>query len=273
MRGDARVQIKPPHAPLPLGGGVEGTDKGWRSRVPNALTIARLVMSVIVVALLAGYQYPDLDLPEPMSSASPAREPRGVDILLLVVLALFVVAAITDALDGYLARRWKVISVFGRVMDPFADKLLVLGTLIMLAGEGFTMNVPVLSQGSAWQRSDIVSVAGFTPWMVVVILGRELLITSLRGAMESRGVDFSATTSGKLKMILQSAAIPLVMLLLAIVEPFSLRDGALARTWAGWVIEATAWLTTLVTAWSGVPYVLRAMRATRTPNSVETKPH
>jgi CDP-diacylglycerol--glycerol-3-phosphate 3-phosphatidyltransferase len=178
--------------------------------------------------------------------------------LLWTVLAaavIFVVAAVTDALDGFLARRWRVISQFGRVMDPFADKLLVLGAFVLLAGPGFW--VPRSSLGSSY--SGPLQVTGVEPWMAVVILSRELLITSLRGALESSGVDFSATASGKLKMVLQSACVPVILLIVGAGNPFA----ELSRQ----IITALVWTTVLITCWSGLVYVARAIRVKRGPDS------
>ena len=204
----------------------------WKRQVPNALTIARLVMAAALVALLA--------LLPPLEGRTGPQPP------ILAALALFVVAAITDALDGYLARKWQAISVFGRIMDPFADKLLVLGTAIMLATPQFRISID----------GDATMAAGFTGWMAVVILGRELLVTSIRGVFEARGIDFSASTSGKAKMIAQSVAIP-VCLLIAGLWASERPD------WTGWTATLAAWGTTLVTAASAVPYVQRALRAGR----------
>lgn len=183
---------------------------GWRAHTPNALTIARLVMTVAVVACLAG--------------ASTSDTPR-----LVAAAILFTLAALTDALDGYLARKWHAVSRFGRVMDPLADKLLVLGTFAMLAAPG-------------------LETLGVQAWMVVVILARELLVTSLRGVYETLGVDFSATLSGKLKMIAQSVAAPALLLLPALTDPQPIGS-------------ILAWTVTLITAWSALPYLLRAWRA------------
>lgn len=204
----------------------------WKRQAPNALTMARLAMTVVLVALLA---------------LAPSLDGRsGLQPILLSATVLFILAAATDALDGYLARKWNAISVFGRVMDPFADKLLVLGTAIMLATPTFAITTP----------SGLAMAAGFTGWMAVVILGRELLVTSIRGVFEARGIDFSASASGKAKMICQSVAIPgciLVAGLWASDRP----------AWAGWAVNLAAWGTTLLTALSAVPYVQRAARAGR----------
>ena len=91
---------------------------------------------------------------------------------------LFSVAAVTDMLDGAVARSRKEVTVFGRIVDPLVDKLLTIGTLILLLG------VPEAR-------------AVLPPWAVVVMLVRELLITTLRSAAESRGLNFQAVAIGK----------------------------------------------------------------------------
>lgn len=214
-----------------------------RSRIPNALTLSRLAMAAVFFWLLAMHR-PAVD--------AIVRTDSVVERLggawretpeLLVATALFVVAALTDALDGFLARRWKVISRFGRVMDPLADKVLVLGAFVMLAGPGFVRE----DAEGAWL------VTRFEPWMVVVVLTRELLVTSLRGVLEAEGLDFSAGLSGKLKMIAQSVAVPLILLIVALTPTD--RGGA-------WdiALRGIAWATVLITAASGVPYVVRSVR-------------
>lgn len=206
---------------------------GWKRNTPNALTSARVLLSAAVVLILSTA----IDPPTVAHGMTPERG------WLLLAAGVFVIAALTDALDGYLARRWRVVSLFGRVVDPFADKLLVLGCFVCLAGSSF-----VDSRGGM--------ASGVQAWMVVVILGRELLITTLRGVYESRGVDFSATWSGKSKMILQSIVIPVVLVTLAFspAEP-----GSSAK----WVIQSLVWATVGVTVWSGVPYLVRAWRASK----------
>lgn len=192
----------------------------FRRHIPNALTLSRVALAGGVFLLLA-------------LEATPDSVP-----LLISATALFILAAITDALDGYLARKWRVVSAFGRVMDPFADKILILGSFIMLAGPGFAQ------------------VSAVAPWIPVVILGRELLVTSIRGVYESRGVDFSADWTGKLKMILQSICIPLVLVLIA----FGSHE---PRSAAHLTISVAVWATLLVTVLSGVNYVRRAIVASR----------
>lgn len=206
----------------------------WQRRLPNVLTLARVGLALVFFGVLALFD----------AAASPVASGR-VDLLLIGAAGVFIVAAITDALDGALARRWGVVSLFGRVIDPFADKLLVLGGFVMLSGPNFV-------DGSG---RNLTAVA---PWMAVAILARELLITSLRGVYESRGVSFAATTSGKLKMILQCVCVPLVLLLPNV--PAAWGRAAEARDWTDITAEVIVWATVLMSVWSGLPYVVRAVR-------------
>lgn len=169
------------------------------------------------------------------------------DARLLWAAALFIAAALTDALDGFLARRWNAISRFGRVVDPLADKLLVLGAFVCLAGPAFTRTDP----------SGVFQVSGVTPAFASIILARELLVTSLRGLVEGAGGDFSASLAGKAKMILQSIAIPLILILIATTNT---DPGSTGRT----LILACVWLTVGVTALSAWPYITRAATLTGT---------
>ena len=170
-----------------------------RKNIPNLLTMLRLVLAAGFFVILAYYQF-DHDR----------------YTLLLPAIGLFVLAAITDALDGMLARRWAVESKFGRIMDPFCDKVLILGALCFLAGPGFGVYEWVSEDGMAKLSSTQVS--GFYPWMLVVILSRELLVTGIRGELEGSGHKFGANLWGKLKMILQSAAVPFVLLVVYLVD-------------------------------------------------------
>ncbi len=214
-----------------------------RKHIPNLLTSARVLMAIGVTALLAGAHTIVVFPAEILTFERRWQIARDDNGWLLLSAGLFLLAAITDALDGFLARRWKVISRFGRIMDPFADKLLVIGTFVMLCGPAFQRVGP---DGSVFSLSRV------EPWMVVVIIGRELLVTSLRGVLEAQGRDFSATLSGKLKMILQSAVVPAILITLAFATPWQGTTTRLALDWA-------VWLTVIATVLSGVPYVRRAM--------------
>lgn len=208
-----------------------------RRHIPNILTSLRVVLALGVVAALAVRTYTP---PPPHSSLNDAA---ALNPQLALATLLFIIAALTDALDGHLARRWNVISRFGRVMDPLADKLLVLGTFVMLAGPNFVVA----------READPVTLSPVAAWMAVVIITRELLVTSLRGVLEAQGRDFSATLSGKLKMILQSTVAPAIMLTLLLTSP---EQGSPVRLG----LNIAMWLTVLITLASGVPYVVRAAK-------------
>ncbi|MEM8781721.1 MAG: CDP-alcohol phosphatidyltransferase family protein [Planctomycetota bacterium] len=212
-----------------------------RKHIPNTLTLARLVLAAAFFGVLNVYRYGDADGNDP--------------IVLLIAGVLFGLAAVTDALDGYYARKWHVESVFGRIVDPFADKILILGAVIYLASPRF-LDPAAVAAGSIHTM-----VSGVYPWMVVVVLARELLVTSIRGVAERMGVDFSAKKLGKWKMILQSTVVPVVIVIVAI-DPA--RDG---WGWLAWVRDALVYATVLVTVLSGLPYVAGALRVMRTDKS------
>jgi len=214
-------------------------------QIPNLITMARVALTIVFIWLLAS-----------VTTRALHAEPTAVDRLgdlshasttvLVTAAALFILAALTDALDGHLARKWKAESKFGRIMDPFADKFLVLGAFIMLAGPGFT---------SVAEGVGRIQVSGISGWMAVAMVARELLVTSIRGVYEADGVDFSAGASGKLKMILQSVAVPVVLLMVAFANP---APDTNARTF----LVLLAWATTVVTVVSAFPYIGRALQHT-----------
>jgi CDP-diacylglycerol--glycerol-3-phosphate 3-phosphatidyltransferase len=130
--------------------------------VPNVLTVLRiLAVPVIVVALLG-------------------ESPDG-DLLAAIVFAL---AALTDGLDGYIARSRGSVTTFGKLMDPIADKLLIVAALVAL-----------------------VSLDRLAAWVAMVIIAREIAVTGLRGLAVEQGVVISASWLGKLKTVLQVAAV------------------------------------------------------------------
>ncbi len=148
---------------------------------------------------------------------------------------LFVVAASTDWLDGYFARKYNLVTTLGRILDPFADKVIICGTFIFLA---------------AIRRS----LRRASPWMAVVIVGRELLVTALRSFLEQQGADFSATLSGKLKMVLQCIAASVCLFCLAWPELLTPFGPAAGLTLGGFL-----WAAVLITVLSGVAYVRSAV--------------
>ncbi len=172
--------------------------------LPNQLTIARVVLSIGLFVCIA----------------------RG---WFAVAFVSFVVAASTDWLDGYFARRYGMVTILGRILDPFADKLIICGTYIFLA---------------------TIPDSGITAAMAVIVMGRELLVTALRSFIESQGTDFSADLSGKIKMVLQCTAAGAGLFHLAFHPDW-------LRPW----LPIIAWGAVAVTAYSGVIYVRRAVVA------------
>ena len=137
--------------------------------LPNALTVGRIfLVPLLVVVLLTKF--------EGRLILGMRKE--------LVGAAIFGLASLTDVLDGYLARRRKQITTLGQLMDPLADKLLITAALVSLV------------------QMDLAP-----GWMVVVILGREFLVTVLRSIAHARGVVIPASPLGKLKMVTQVIAI------------------------------------------------------------------
>lgn len=214
--------------------------------LPNQLTWMRLALAIVMFALL---------------SVGPSLDQRQV--VYYTAMALFLIAAATDWLDGYLARKYGLITTLGRILDPFADKVIVCGTFVFLAA------IP----GSA-----------VTAWMAVVVLGREILVTALRSFLEQRGADFSATFSGKLKMVLQCVAVTASLFTLGysagvvsaeetrakidsvpggFLDGMRLLELAGAPAWMGWVLCGSVALAVILTVISGLAYVRSAIAQLR----------
>ncbi|GIK15796.1 MAG: CDP-diacylglycerol--glycerol-3-phosphate 3-phosphatidyltransferase [Planctomycetota bacterium] len=195
--------------------------------VPNQLTLARIVLSIAFFFVLSQYTH-----------AAPQT------VWLHAAFVIFVVAAATDFLDGYLARKHNWVTPLGRVLDPFADKMLICGAFILLAGPGFV-------------NQEQVNVTGVAPWMVVVIVGRELLVTGLRGFNESQGTAFAASLHGKIKMWVQSVAAPTLLIIVAH------QGRTITGAWIEIVKLVLVYLTVIVTALSAIQYLQRSKDALR----------
>lgn len=227
----------------------------WRRELPNWLTSARVVMAAVFFAVLTLWRWDD-----------SAAQAERTDWLLLLAAGLFIVAVLTDVADGFLARRWHVESAFGRIMDPFADKILIVGAFVFLAGPDFWWEFPGGASGVVPPRlsGHGIQISGVYPWMVVVILGRELLVTSIRGVLEGQGIKFGADWWGKGKMILQSVAIPTVLIATAVTAVLpAVREHEKYHWWENpWgrqLIDVTVWGMMFFTVMSGVPYVVRCV--------------
>jgi CDP-diacylglycerol--glycerol-3-phosphate 3-phosphatidyltransferase len=151
----------------------------------------------------------------------------------------FALASLTDWLDGLAARRLGITSSFGRSFDPLVDKLLICGAYICL------LALPT-------------SATGLFPWMVVVVVTRELLVTSLRGYCESQGIAFGADKWGKIKMVLQCLALAMILLCLLLEIPDSPAAGWDQSLWYlrnGFIYGMVA-----ATVYSGLQYLWTSYR-------------
>jgi CDP-diacylglycerol--glycerol-3-phosphate 3-phosphatidyltransferase len=180
-------------------------DRVWT--VPNILSAARLLLALVLFAAIEWQVW----------SAA---------------LGLFLVAASTDWVDGWWARRFNQVSRLGRIFDPLVDKVIVCGAFVLLAGRG--------------------GASAILPWMAVVVVVRELVVTAVRAEMERAGHDFSAGPAGKLKMVLQCLAIALE--LAARAWPEAAIGGVGVAEAAGWV----AWAAVATTIYSGLEYLVAA---------------
>ena len=179
------------------------TDLVWT--VPNLLSAARMVLSIVFFVLIER---------EDFAAAT----------------VLFLLAATTDWVDGWYARRFNQVSRLGRILDPLVDKVLVCGAFIFLAARPGT---------------------SILPWMAVVVVVRELVVTAVRAEMERAGRDFSAGMAGKLKMVLQCAAVAVELGRLGFPGLFTGVD-------AGSLASGIAWAAVILTAYSGAEYVVKA---------------
>jgi CDP-diacylglycerol---glycerol-3-phosphate 3-phosphatidyltransferase len=166
--------------------------------VPNSLTIARIFFVPLLVAALVG-------------KSVSVRIGEMVITNEWLALAIFLAAAGTDLLDGFLARRWGQITTLGTLLDPIADKLLISAALISL-----------------------VQVNAAPAWMVILIIGREFAVTGLRSIAAAEGYTIKASDLGKTKMMAQVVAIS--FLLLSIRHP----QLALIGNWLMWGVVVFA---------------------------------
>jgi len=144
-----------------------------------------------------------------------------------VAFVLFLLAAGTDYLDGYLARKLGMVTAFGRIADPFADKVLITGSLVVL------LRFPAATEV-------------LTTWYVVIVIAREFLVTAIRGLVESSGRPFPADRLGKWKMVSQCWTTAALMTLVAGTQ-----------TWL-WAAVLGFWVSLVLTVLSGINYVWKA---------------
>jgi len=166
---------------------------------PNRITIARVALIPVIVILL------QFDSP----------------VCRALALVAFMLASFTDWLDGYIARRFKIVTNFGKFLDPVADKLLVLSTMIALSGLG-----------------------RFPAWVCIVVLFRELAVDGLRMVAVEQGRVIAAGKLGKIKTSLQMLTLIMVLLDTAMFGDFP-------------ITEVLMYAAVLMTIWSGLDYFIR----------------
>jgi CDP-diacylglycerol---glycerol-3-phosphate 3-phosphatidyltransferase len=210
--------------------------------VPNQLTMLRLVLAVAVFTLIPLHYF-------------------------LSAIVVFLIAASTDWIDGYYARKYGQVTQLGRILDPFVDKIIICGAFIMLAAEQ--------------------PYSGIAGGVAVVVVAREMLVTALRSFIEQSGGDFSASKAGKWKMVFQCAAAVASMAVLMLVHqkqpavigsapawldwllviPQKQPSAANAvPAWLGWSLVVLVWTAVLLTIYSGAGYVAAAVKFLREPD-------
>lgn len=160
--------------------------------VPNILTLLRIFFVPLLVAALV---------------QEGAWMPYPFEDRYFLALTIFLAAAFTDILDGYLARRWKQVTTVGTLLDPIADKLLISAALISL-----------------------VQVRRMPAWMAILVIGREFAVSGLRSIASSEGYTIKASELGKTKTVMQVIAITMVML------SARFPDLTVPSQWAMWIV-------------------------------------
>ncbi|MFN0057814.1 MAG: CDP-diacylglycerol--glycerol-3-phosphate 3-phosphatidyltransferase [Planctomycetota bacterium] len=189
--------------------------------LPNKITLARLIIALMLFVML---------------SVERQTGALGDRIALNLACVIFVICVATDWIDGYIARKYQMVTTLGRIADPFVDKVVVCGAFVYLI--------------------DLTEI--IRPWFAVTIIAREFLVTSLRSYMESQGVPFGARLGGKIKMVAQSVAIPVVLFYQA-----NLANSEDETTWKAifyWLSWTLVWVTLVTTITSAWDYVRVAIR-------------
>ena len=182
------------------------TERWKKMNLANKLTVSRVVMiPVFLVVILCDFFEPDT-----------AR---------LIGVAIFIIASITDFLDGYIARSRNLVTNFGKFMDPLADKLLVAAALISM-----------------------VELGDVSAWVVIVIISREFIITGFRLIAVEANVVIAASNWGKLKTVSQMVMIIVVL------------SGILGNSI---ICDVLIYLSTVLTVVSGVDYVAKNLKVLR----------
>ncbi len=178
----------------------------YMMNLPNKLTVGRVIAVPFFIALyMAGYFVP--------------------------ALIVFILASLTDMLDGKIARKYNLVTNFGKIMDPLADKILVYSAFCLMVGDGL---IPA--------------------WMLIIILAREFLMAGMRTVAASEGIVIAADMSGKIKTVLQMIAVPLLIFYKAV--PLISAVAAYERP-VYLVAMGFLYASLFMTVYSGIEYVTK----------------
>ena len=199
--------------------------------LPNKLTVSRFGMTLLfVVCMTMGEEWEKLHAP---------GRPAGWNFAYSGALVLFIAASFTDFLDGYLARKHNLVTNFGKLMDPLADKVLMAAAFIML-----------------------IPLRAIPVWVAILLISREFLITGLRLLATSRGIVLPSEKLGKHKTLWQIITVGYFLLMLATME--FMRAGLLPMNRGEWWELGWNWggkslvvIASALTVWSGCAYFWR----------------
>jgi len=202
-----------------------------KAALPNLLTVLRLVLTLVMFACFAAVAW--------VQEQGASMDQAMIFLILRMALASFVIAAVSDFFDGWLARRWKVESLFGAILDPIADKILVCAAALGLIA--VHVQPPVLVP-------------------IGIILFREFAVSALREVLAPRGLMLKVTALAKIKTALQLVALGALMVawfapaygLHLTIDQFRLM---------AYGAHGLIWLAAAVTLWTGIEYGLSANRA------------
>jgi CDP-diacylglycerol--glycerol-3-phosphate 3-phosphatidyltransferase len=202
-----------------------------KAALPNLLTVLRLLLTLVMFACFAAVAW--------VQEQGAGVDQATIFLILRIALAAFVIAAVTDFFDGWLARLWKVESLFGAILDPIADKILVCAAAIGLIA--VHVQPPILIP-------------------VGIILFREFAVSALREVLAPRGLILKVTALAKIKTALQLIALGALMV--AWFAPaYGLKLSIEYYRLMAYGAHGLIWLAAGVTLWTGVEYGLSANRA------------
>lgn len=176
--------------------------------LPNKLTIGRIIAVPFFILLYITEHY-------------------------IIAAVLFILAAITDMLDGKIARRMGLVSNFGKIMDPLADKILVYSAFCLFVGDGIVK-----------------------PWMFIIILAREFAIAGMRTVAASSGKVIPADMSGKIKTVVQMISVPVTLIWLFLTPYPGVKELEGAGIF-GVLSKILIWASVILTVYSGADYIIK----------------